>query len=94
MLGYHPTACFQTPDYIFALDTKTTEFCRIPIDGNGKRHQNIIWKDIFVLNMNNLNNVISEGYGNFYSSSDYACDKNAKFEDPACSKKYLEKILN
>ncbi|MCM1338174.1 MAG: prepilin-type N-terminal cleavage/methylation domain-containing protein [Muribaculaceae bacterium] len=91
ILGYYRTACFQTPDYVFAIDTNTTGFGRISVDTNGKYPPNTIGKDIFTLNMQNLNNVIPAGAGTYYSNSQYACDENATYGGPACSKKYLEK---
>ena len=90
VLGYSPTVCIQTPSYTFALDTNTSLYGRISIDVNGKNAPNTIGKDIFVLNMNKLNEVIPGGTRNFYTSEDYACNEKAKYGGPACSKKYLE----
>ncbi len=89
VLGYYPTACFQTPDFVFGIDTNTTLYGRISIDVNGIKPPNVIGKDIFVLNMNNLSNVVPGGGENFYSGFDYECDENAKSGGPACSAKYL-----
>lgn len=89
VLGYYPTACFQTPDYVFAIDTNTAYYGRISVDVNGPKPPNVIGKDIFVLNMNNLRKVIVGGQGDFYSTADYACDEKASFGGPACSAKYL-----
>ncbi len=90
VLGYYPTACFQTPDFVFALDANTSVYGRISVDVNGTKPPNVIGKDIFVLNMNNLRQVIPGGEGNFYSTSSYACDENAQYGGPACSAKYLK----
>ena len=43
---------------ILLLDTNTSSYGRISIDVNGKNAPNTIGKDIFVLNMNKLNEVI------------------------------------
>ncbi len=40
--------------------------------------------------MNNLKEVIPGGHGNFYSTSDYACDKKARYGGSACSSIYLK----
>ena len=90
VLGYHPTVCAQTPAFTFALDTNTSSYGRISVDVNGKKPPNTIGIDIFTLNMNNLNEVIPGGGKNYYSSNNFACDKNATQGGPACSKKYLE----
>ena len=91
ILGYYPTVCGETPSYTFALDSNTGSYGRISIDVNGKRKPNVIGKDIFVLNMNNLHKVIPGGAEGFYDSQDYACDKDAKYGGPACSAEYLQK---
>ena len=91
VLGYYPTVCAQTPSYTFALDTNTSSYGRISIDVNGKKKPNVIGKDIFVLNMNNLNQVVPGGSNGFYSTKDYECDSNAKYGGPACSAEYLQK---
>ena len=90
ILGYYPTVCGETPSYTFALDSNGP-FWKISIDVNGKRKPNVIGKDIFVLNMNNLHKVIPGGAEGFYDSQDYACDKDAKYGGPACSVEYLQK---
>ncbi len=89
VLGYYPTLCFQTPDYVFAMDTNTSAYGRISIDVNGTKAPNVIGKDIFVLNMNDLKKVVPGGENQFYSESAFACNENAKYGGPACSAKYL-----
>ena len=89
VLGYYPTVCFQTPDYVFAMDTNTSSYGRISVDVNGTKAPNVIGKDIFVLNMNDLKKVVPGGENQFYSNADYACNENAKYGGPACSAKYL-----
>lgn len=91
VLGYHPTACFATGSYVFAIDTNTATYGRISVDVNGAKKPNVIGKDIFVLNMNNLRSVHPGGSKSFYTGVDYACNNTAKFGGPACSYEYLYK---
>ncbi|MBQ8459677.1 hypothetical protein IJ541_06205 [bacterium] len=89
VLGYTPTACFQVVDFNFALDTYANDGV-VSVDVNGSRKPNVIGKDIFVLKIKDLNNVIPGGGKKFYDGELYACDKNASKGGPACSVKYLK----
>lgn len=89
VFGYYPTACFVTADYVFGVDTNTASYGRFSIDVNGSKQPNVIGRDVFVVNINNLRKPIPGGGEGFYDSADYVCDKNASKGGPACSTKYL-----
>ena len=89
VLGYYPSACFLMPDYIIALDANTVEPGKISVDVNGSKKPNVIGRDVFVVNINNLKKPIPGGAPGFMDSEIYACDKNASKGGPACSAKYL-----
>ena len=91
VLGYHPTVCIATGSYVFAMDANTSTYGRVSIDVNGPKKPNVIGKDIFVLNVNNLKNIVPGGAKGFYDAASYACSTSATYGGPACSKDYLYK---
>lgn len=91
VFGYHPTACFVTADYVFGVDTNTSVYGRFSIDVNGSKRPNVIGRDVFVVNINNLRKPIAGGGNGFFDSEDYECRKDAAKGGPACSLEYLLK---
>jgi hypothetical protein len=87
--GYFPNVCFVTPSYIFTADTYASNG-QFSIDVNGPKKPNVIGKDVFVVNIKNLNKPLPGGANGFYSSSEYSCSKTASHGGVACSLEYLK----
>ncbi len=91
VFGYHPTACFVVADYVFGVDTNTSNYGRFSIDVNGSKPPNVVGRDVFVININNLRKPVAGGGKGFFDASSYACKKDAQYGGPACSNDYLLK---
>lgn len=91
VLGYYPSVCFKTKDFVFALDTNTSNYGRISVDVNGIALPNVIGRDIFVLSIADLKSVKAGGCAGFFSTAQYACDKNAQYGGPGCSFDFIGK---
>ncbi len=86
-LGYFVSAsAFQLEKYLFAWRSNSADgIIVIKTTPTGKG--GVIGKDIFLLNMSNLNDVKPAGIKNWYTDENYACN-NTK-QGQACSAKYL-----
>ena len=85
---YVSAGCIRTNNYDIVYRTDSNQAI-ITIKVSPTDKGGVIGEDIFVLSINNLRKVVPAGSNDFYTGSDYACNKDAIYGGFACSSEYL-----